>query len=81
MLFSATSRNSQVGNMAFSRMLTGLALTVVVALTSAQTIEELQALLEAAKNKQQEEAANANPEIAVDDGNLHFRVGRNGDAK
>jgi len=65
----------------FSRLLSGLGLiAVIIALASAQSISDLEAQLAAAKEKQAEEAASAQPEIAVEAGNLHIRVGKNSDA-
>ena len=68
--------------MVFSRLLSGLGLiAVIIALASAQSISDLEAQLAAAKEKQAEEAASAQPEIAVEAGNLHIRVGKNSDAQ
>ena len=64
-----------------SRLLSGLGLFAVVALTSAQSISDLEALLEAARVKEAAEAANVQPQINVEDGNMVIRVGKDADAQ
>ena len=70
--------------MSLAHLLVGFGLVSVFALASAQTnddIAALEAALAAARLAQAEELANAQPEIAVENGNLHIRVGRDGDAQ